>query len=1093
MNEPNIDFRSIKGMQNISNAVFTSDKYYSDRQFDHLQGIDPKHPLLWIKDFSMAFKTNHFYIYEMAQYMNMPENKVEAMVIDLSKQGFLNYDIDTKHAFINQKVFHYIDSKNGKTDYDVITFLSKVENKDNATLSLSNFDLTIHGVPAVSLSDSQQVYIYPSNEEVVLRKNRDFLFSGKIKAGLFEFQAKDCFFEYDTFRLNLPTIEYMRFKVKSFEKNEKGEYDLVDVKTVISDLSGDLLIDNPTNKNGLRHYAQYPIFNSKNVSYVYYDKDSTFAKIYDRKKFFYYLNPFSIQSLESFSTDNLNFTGYLSSGDIFPDMAIPLTIQPDYSLGFVTKTPDAGFPVYGGKGTFSSQIFLSLEGLKGKGDLDYLNSTSKTNDIIFYLDSSNAKVDQFEIRKKTGNEVTFPSVSGQGLTQHWMPYRDSMMLVTTDSAIRIYDNLSSLKGSLALTPAGLTGKGTMKFFDAEMDANRYVYSDHSFFSDTTSFRLKSFDNLTTALSSRFFKASIDFDQKIGRFETNGTGSKVEFPANRFVCFMDEFVWNIENNDLDMQNTPDENMPDLDKLSLKEIIDVKLSGSEFISTKPSQDSLKFFALKANYNLKTNILRAEDVKIIRVADAAIFPNDGLVQIEKNAAIQTLTNAIIITDTATKYHEITDAQVLIESRHLFKASGSYVYRDTIGEQQTIVFDNIAADSAYHTFASGKITQEEDFKLNPQFAFKGNVSLNAQNPFLDFEGAFMPLQDCKPDYSRWVKFNQRINPNNVRLPVAKEPEEFAVKKLYAGFFHSNENNRVYPAFLSRKEYYSDTLMLSVDGVLKARKNGTELLLATSNDSVIPDTEDPKTRFMKLNTSTCEITANGPIRFGTDFGQVSLNTYGKINHFIIPDSTNFDVVLSVDFLFSEDALKNMYSELDLANAKGVDITLSKITTAFIEIMGQEEAGKVLSDMNLYGSIRKIPDALKKSFMFTDVKFTYNKDSRSYISYGQIGVGSILGQPLNKYYDGFIEIVRRRSGDVLNIYLEIDRRNWYFFSYSSNVMQAISSQTEFNKFIRDVKTEKRKDEAKKNETSYRYIISTTQKKNSFLHSMRSSENIEEKE
>jgi len=1093
MDESNIDFRSSRGMQNISNAVFTSDKYYSNRQFDYLQGIDPKHPLLWIRDFSRAYKTNHFYIYEMAEYMNMPENQVEAMVINLSKQGFLNYDIDTKHAFINQKVFHYIDSKNGKTDYDVITFFSKVENNDNATLSLSNFDLTIHGVPAVSLSDSQQVYIYPSNEEVVLRKNRDFLFSGTVKAGLFEFQAKDCFFEYDTFRLNLPTIEYMRFKVKSFEKNPKGEYDLVDVKTVISDLSGDLLIDYPTNKNGLKHYSQYPIFNSKNVSYVYYDKDSTFAKTYDRKKFFYYLNPFSIESLERFSTENLKFTGYLSSGGILPDMPVPLSIQPDYSLGFTTETPEAGFPVYGGKGRFSSQIFLSLEGLKGKGNLDYLNSTSKTNDIIFYLDSSNSKVDQFDITKIVGTEVTVPSVSGQRLIQRWMPYRDSMMMATTDSAMRIYDNLSSLKGSLALTPKGLTGKGTMKFFDAEMDANRYVYSDHSFFSDTTSFRLKSLDNLTTALSSKFFKAFIDFDQEIGRFETNGKGSKVEFPANRFVCFMDEFVWNIENNDLDMQHSPDKNMPDLDKLSLKEMIDVKHSGSGFISTKPSQDSLKFFALKANYNLKTNILRAEDVKIIRVADAAIFPNDGLVQIEKNAVIQPLTNAIIITDTATKYHEITDARVMIESRHLFKGAGSYAYRDTIGEQQTIVFDNIAVDSAYHTIASGKIALEENFKLNPEFAFRGNVSLNAQNPFLDFEGAFMNVQDCKPDYSRWVKFNQRIDPNNVRLPVTKEPEEFGAKKLYAGFFHSNENNRVYPAFLSRKEYYSDTLMLSVDGVLRARKKGTELLLSAPSDSVIPDNEDPKTRFIKMNIATCEITANGPIRFGTNFGQVSLNTYGKINHYIIPDSTNFDVVLSVDFLFSEDALKNIYSELDLANTKGVDIAMPKIITSYIEILGKEEAGKVLSDMNLYGSIRKIPDALKKSFMFTDVKLSYNKDSRSYISYGQIGVGSILGQPLNKYYDGFVEIVRRRSGDVLNIYLEIDRRNWYFFSYSSNVMQAISSQTEFNKFIRDVKTEKRKDEAKKNETAYRYIISTTQKKNSFLRSMRSTENYEEKE
>lgn len=1093
MDESQIDFQATKGMQSISNAVFTSDKYYSESHFDYLQGIDPVHPLVRIRDFSRAFKTNDFYIYELADFIRLPEQQVEALVINLAQQGFLNYDVESKRAFINQKVNHYLDAKNGKADYDVISFSSKVENESNATLNLSNFDLTIRGVPEVSLSDSQQVYIYPSNEEVILRKNRDFQFSGKIQAGLFEFLAKDCSFEYDTFRLNLPTIENMRFKVKSFEKNKNGVYELVDVKTIISDLSGDLLVDFPTNKNGLRHYKKYPVFNSKNPSFVYYDKDSVYAKAYNRESFYYSLEPFSIESLESFSTDSLNFKGSLTSGGIFPEMPIPLTIQPDYSLGFATATPLAGFPVYGGKGTFSSQIFLSLEGLKGKGDLSFLNSKSKTSDIIFYLDSTNARIEQFEILKKTGAQGNFPSVTGQRLVQRWMPYKDSMMVATTDSAFKMYDNLSTLKGGLALTTTGLSGNGSMKFFDAEMDSEHFVYSDHSFYADSSDFRLNSFDNSNIALSTSIFKAFIDFDEKIGRFETSGINSKIEFPVNNFICFMDEFTWFIEKDELEMQKFLSEGIPDFDKLTLKEIIDVDLSGSEFISTNPLQDSLKFFSLKANYNLKTNVLRAEDVKIIRVADAAIFPIDGIIQIEKNALIQPLANATIVADTAEKRHVITDAKVAIESKYSYKASGSSVYSDSSGNAQTIFFENIAVDSSYHTFANGKITPEQEFRLNSRFAFRGDVSLNATNPFLNFDGAYMLLQDCKPDFSRWVKFNQQIDPDRVILPVEKEPEEFAEKKLYTGFFHSNENNKVYPAFLSRKEYYSDTLMLTVEGDIFTRKNGNELLITAETDTSLTDKTYPKTRFMKLDVAGCEISGSGQINFGVDFGQVKVSSFGNINHFIIPDSTNFDVVLTVDFFFIEEALKNMRAELDLANATGVDLAMPKITTSYLEMLGKQEADQVLADMNLYGSIRKIPEALKKSFMFTDVKFSYNNEKRSYISSGPIGIGNILGEPLNKYYEGFIEIVRRRSGDILNIYIEIDRRNWYFFTYSSNVMQAISSQTEFNKFIRDVNTESRKDDAKKDETAYRYIISTIQKKNSFLRSVRSSEEDEESE
>ena len=82
---------------------------------------------------------------------------------------------------------------------------------------------------------------------------------------------------------------------------------------------------------------------------------------------------------------------------------------------------------------------------------------------------------------------------------------------------------------------------------------------------------------------------------------------------------------------------------------------------------------------------------------------------------------------------------------------------------------------------------------------------------------------------------------------------------------------------------------------------------------------------------------------------------------------------------------------------------------------------------------------------------------------------------------------------MLNLYLEIDRRHWYFFSYSNNVLQSISSQTDFNKILRDIKAEKRKDEVEKGETAYRYIISTTQKKNRFLRIMRLNDQAEYEE
>ena len=1091
MGEPRINFRAIKGLGKISNVVISSKNFYSEQHFDYLQGIDFKHPLFRIRDYSRKYNTEEFFIYEMARNLKLPEAQIEALVIYLAQQGFLYYDIDNKKAYITDKLHHFCDSKNGTSDYDVITFSSEVENTNNATLNLDNFDLKIRGVPVVSISDSQNVFIYPSKEEVILRKNLDFLFSGKVTAGLFEFYATDCYFEYDTFKLNLPNIEHMKFKVKSFERDPSGYHSFVDVNTVISNISGSLLIDHPTNKNGLADYPEYPTFNTQSNSYVYYDHDSANREAYNRERFFYYLNPFTIESMEDFSTENLTFSGHLNSGGIFPEITAPLSVQPDYSLGFTTLAPDQGFPIYNGKGNYSSQILLSNNGLRGKGDLQYLSSTASSEDIIFFLDSVNSNSQSFELTKVTSFDVSYPPVRATNVYQHWTPYSDSMSINSKDSVMLMYDGLATLDGNLLLTPKNLTGKGRMKFFDAVMSADIFDYSDHYFTADTTDFHIKSVEGAGLALSTTKYNATMDFDELTGNFKTTNDNAVIEFPLNRFMCTMDEFDWYIKRNELVFRGYLDIDVPGLNKMPLKEIIDVDLTGSELTSLHPLQDSLAFFTLNASFNLDSSLLVAEDVKIIRVADAAIFPGDGRVEIGENARVSPLTDATIIADTANKQHVISNAVVSIQSRYSYTANGTYTFYNSAGQPQIIQFDDIKVDTAYRTYALGNIGVEQEFLLGPQFGFRGVATLNAHNPLLNFDGAYMPIQDCDLDYSKWVKFNKRLNPNQLHLPVAPRPEEFAQKNLYAAFFHSNENNRVYPAFLSRKEYYSDTLMLSVDGFIKARDENKELLIASAQEINIEDGKTPEGNFMGLNTTNCEVKARGEIRFGARLGQVSMRSFGNINHFIIPDSTGMKLFMIMDFHFADEALKYMFQQLDLANTKGINMALPQVRTAFIELLGQEEGNKIIKDLNLYGTIRKTPEALMKSIVFGDVEMYYDKNSRSFQSVGPIGIGSILGEQVNKYYTGYLQLVKRRSGDVLNLYLEIDRRHWYFFSYSHNVMQSISSRTDFNKILREIKDDKRKDVQEKDRVAYRYIISTTQKKNRFLRDMRKGGSLEE--
>ena len=68
-----------------------------------------------------------------------------------------------------------------------------------------------------------------------------------------------------------------------------GEAILTPVRTVIEAVTGDLRIDDPTNKSGIRKdsFPQFPIFNSFYDSYAYYDRPSIFNGVYKRDKFSY--------------------------------------------------------------------------------------------------------------------------------------------------------------------------------------------------------------------------------------------------------------------------------------------------------------------------------------------------------------------------------------------------------------------------------------------------------------------------------------------------------------------------------------------------------------------------------------------------------------------------------------------------------------------------------------------------------------------------------------------------------------------------------------------------------------------------------------
>jgi hypothetical protein len=1074
IDDPIIDMKMISGAGE-SKAVFESSNFFRKNRFLKLQGLNDTHPMYSVKQYCERHGSKVVYTEELAKEMHMAAAEVRQMLITLSNQGFVTYDAADDKAVVKDRLYYYLLANSGKTDYDVIQFESTINAKPNASINLLNFEITMRGVSQIVLSDSQNVIIFPSNQEVHIQKNRDFTFGGRVKASRFDFYGKDFAFDYQNFKVNLNNVDSLRLKVEdeNGQVDEYGNKPLVYVRSVLENITGDLLIDFQGNKSGLKPYPQYPIFNSKKDSYVYYDRPFIQEGVYQKENFYFHLDPFTIDSLDNFSKAGLHFGGEFVSAGIFADFRDSLSLQPDLSLGLVHYTPDNGWAAYGGKGTFTDKLSLSNDGLIGSGKIDYLTSTSHSDRFIFLPDSMNSDAKDFVNRKEIYANVEFPDVKATDVYIHWVPKNDVMYVNKKTNPIDMYESQAVLAGNLQLKPSGMTGNGLMTFAASELESSHFKYKQEIFDADTSDFRLTSDNTNALAFSTNNVQSHINFEKRVGDFKSNGGGSYVRFPLNQYICFIDQFTWYMDNKEIEMNSSSSSSQA----VSDTALSGLNLTGSEFISVEPTQDSLRFKAPHAKYSLRDYLIKADKVALIQTGDASVIPDSGVVVVERYAKMRTLNNARIVANNTTKYHTLYNASVNILGRKRYEGSGDYDYVDETKAKKHFHFEKITVDTTYQTVADAEINESEDFHLSPMFGFKGGVHLAASKQFLVFSGYARPKFGCDSVPANWIRFTNEVDPENVMIPVENAITDNG-DRLRAGVFQSNDSKGVYAAFLAPKNNPRDSAMIEAKGYLTYYKPGNEYRITTREKMDKPNAPG---EYMSLNNQKCIVYTEGKLNFGADVGQLKMLTAGNVTYNWNNDSTRLDLLMALDFYFNDDALKSMSDYFAQAASLSPTADNGRVTyeKGLAEFTGKDKAEKLITEMNLYGAFKKMPEELRHTLFFTDVKMKWDKANRTFKSVGQIGLGSIDKTSVNKFVNGSVEIVHKRSGDAITVYLEPENQTWFYFSYSRGVMQTLSSQTMFNDAINKLKPEKRVNK-EKDKPDFEFMLTTDRAVKNFI-------------
>ena len=1076
--DPLVEISNLQGSAQTK-TVFESYNYFKEIRYKAMLGTDAVHPLSRLRDYNKV-AGDVFLAGDFAQFTKLQKPQVIPMMFDMAVRRYIDYDPETELVHVLPRLVEHTMASAKKIDYDVLQFNSDAEDGLNGSINLLNNDLTLKGVARIILSDSQDVRIFPSERTVTVKKGRDFTFGGKITAGKLNYFGKEYYFHYDPFIIDLLNVDSVSFYADAFEPDANGEFSLVRVKNVLEKVTGTLEIDEPNNKSGIQtvmrdgkktgRYPEYPKFNSAQESFVFYDRGDIQKGAYKRDKFYYKSDTFTIDSLDNFTNAGLTFAGVLMSGGIFPDIREPLTLQQDYALGFVRPTGDGGLPLYGKKAKFANTLKLDHAGLHGDGDFTYLTTIATSKDLYFTPDTTYGVADTLYNGAASSATMKVPNVHASNVFLRFEPAQDVLLAKQLEKPMVMYDGMAYLHGKTELRPAGMTGAGLVDFTNATLKSRLFQFETMKLHADTSDFRLTEGDTASIAFRTDNVNATVKLDERIGEFVSNGNETKVEFPVNQYMCYMDRFKWYMDQGDLELES---------DRKTAAVNEDLQLSGSNFISTRPDQDSLSFMAPKARYDLKQHLITANDVQYIQVADALITPDSMRVRIRKNAEIDPITNAIITANNVTKYHTIYNATVNIKKKREYNANGDYDYVDETDKKFKIHLASVNVDTAYQTYARGRIGEEERFQLSPAFDYFGDVLLTATSKELTFTGSTRILHDCAGIGKNWMRFSGPIDPKEVFIPVGDSLSDDAGASIGAGIFiGSDDPFKPYGTFLSKKEAKADRTVIAAKGLLFYDKTKKNYMIGSKDK--IRQAELPGD-LVTLSTESCALSASGRIGTGTELGRVKADDFGTLD-FRAGDSARVvaQVSMYLDFFFHENALEKMATDiLAYPEQKAVDIGKTPYERSMREMLGKEKSDKLISELSIKGEIKRLPDELIKPIVLADVKLRWNAEDQSWQSQGPIGIATILKKPVFRTVKGKIEFQRKRSGDAMHVLLMLDDQTYWFFSYARGQMLVYSSDAAFNTQISELKEDKMKQDSKKDEAEFRFMLTGKRKVDEF--------------
>lgn len=997
--------------------------FFSDYKFTKLQGLYPFHPIQLAVSYGRQINSKTFTVAELAKRRNLPYHQVKEAMLWMERKGILDYDELTDKITLERKALIYYAAKNQLSgiDYDNIRFNSLITSGANSTFKFDSGQYLIRGVNYFLISDSMRVLVTPIDKTAIVEKNRDTKFSGKMEAGKLIFRGSNFVFDYDSFKVDMPQIDSIAFVVQ----DSTGEFQEMDNNIVGS--KGLLYISKPNNKSGLTPLPNYPRFIAPEGGKITFDGNEILEGAYDERVYFDI--PFmDIDSVNSSDPTSFDLEGNFYSSGMFPDFENQrVSIMPDNSFGFVKETPAEGYPIFNGVGQFLGDINLDNNGIRGKGNIQYLAGNFESEDFVYYSDSVKTYGNEGKINGGTfaATLASYPAVSMDKYKMRWLVNNDSMLLSTyKGDRFRLYEDPRDpirFEGTLSLTPKKLGGTGILENNRTIIKSDEYNLKEVDFVARNAEyFKIKSKDPDKEAVLGE--NVSVDYSlakRKAEIYTEEGQDGSFSFPYTEYKTTLTEATWDFDKQEVVMSANEEKGV----------------ESATFTSLNKSQIGLSFEATDATYDLRDFKLTVDGIPEIIVAGNSIVPDSNRVVIREGADMDALTNATVTLNSETRYHHFYDANIEIISKDNFEGGAKYEFRNEMG--QTYEFDctfkverliteeqqkkykqtGTYGDHTLRTTATAFIRQEDEVNIKPGTRFYGDIRMRDNKKFFEYDGFY--AADDGREVLNWQPYIVTdtseaaivIDGSSLTNATGLFIDQFNDRQLFATFskdLGGEEPIKVFTA-LGEMSYDDNTSRFVVAPKEKITNPYTKGQILTYHKTKKDIDFDGIFKFLESkNEKAFNIYSAGTGKGNTEEGEFSFNSLFLLE---------FESAQPMDMI-AEDLI-------DPASTKA-NPDFKKLKSKLVNLMTPKDYEDFIKTSQQ--ARINFADFLSKYFAITDVNMKWSDVEKAFYSEPEVGVSNIFKTNIDARVEAYIEIPKINNNSTIFIYIK-GKNSWYYFEY----------------------------------------------------------------